>query len=78
MLPDGSFRAEDVLPGKYDLGFQSDLGAENNTTTTVFGSPRELIVPEAKDKNDDSPVDWGDVELKKYGSQTTQAPIGVK
>jgi hypothetical protein len=66
LLPDGSFRAEDVLPGKYEVNFQQRLLAGNRTTFTMFTSPKELMVPEARDKDDDSSVDWGVVELKKY------------
>jgi hypothetical protein len=70
LLPDGSFHAEDVLPGKYEVSFQPRLPAEHGTwqtmTYTLFASPKELIVPEAKDKDDDSSVDWGEVELTNY------------
>ena len=59
MLPDGSFRAEDVPPGNYEVSFQPFLPAGNNTAITMFTTPQELIVPAEKDKDDDSAVDWG-------------------
>jgi hypothetical protein len=64
--PDGSFQAEDVPPGKYEVTFQERFPGLNNATFTVFTSPKELVVPEAKDKDDDSSVDWGEVGLAKY------------
>jgi hypothetical protein len=70
LLPDGSFHAEDVPPGKYEASFQprspAEHGATYTMTYTMFTSPKELIVPEAKGKDDDSSVDWGEVELTKY------------
>jgi beta-lactamase regulating signal transducer with metallopeptidase domain/uncharacterized GH25 family protein len=63
---DGSFRAEDVLPGKYEVIFQKRMVAANTTSITIFTSPQKLTVPPAKDKDDDSSVDWGDVALKQY------------
>jgi hypothetical protein len=68
LLPDGLFRAEDVLPGKYELGFQQRLPDEKSHTftMTIFTSAQELVVPEAKGKDDDSSVDWGTIELKKF------------
>ncbi|MGD0815574.1 MAG: hypothetical protein ABSA83_18430 [Verrucomicrobiota bacterium] len=63
--PDGSFLAEDVPPGKYEVAFQ-----ERRMTPLghlpPYTSPKEFIVPQAKDKDDDSSVDWGDVELAKH------------
>jgi beta-lactamase regulating signal transducer with metallopeptidase domain/uncharacterized GH25 family protein len=78
LMPDCSFRAEDVLPGKYEVNFQLRQVAQNNTTFVMFTSPQELMVPETKDKEDDSPVDWGDVELKKYDFPIQPAPTGGK
>jgi hypothetical protein len=66
LLPDGSFRAEDVLPGKYEFGFQSRLPDGNTHTLTMFVSVQELVVPEARDQDDDSSVDWGVIELKTF------------
>jgi uncharacterized GH25 family protein len=66
LLPDGSFRAEDVLPGKYEFGFQSRLPGINTHTLTMFVSAQELVVPEARDKDDDSSVDWDTIELKPF------------
>jgi uncharacterized GH25 family protein len=66
LLPDGSFRAEDVLPGNYEFGFQPRLPDEKTHTFTMFVSAQELVVPEARDKDDDSSVDWGAIELKTF------------
>jgi hypothetical protein len=66
LLSDGSFRAEDVLPGKYEFGFQSRLPDEKTHALMMFVSTQELVVPEASDKDDDSSVDWGPVELKAF------------
>ncbi len=66
LLSDGSFRAEDVLPGKYEFDFQSRLPDEKTHALMMFVSAQELVVPEARDKNDDSSVDWGPVELKTF------------
>ncbi len=59
---DGSFRADDVLPGMYEFQWHA---------TPTLISVREFLVPEAGDKGDDRPVDWGEVELRKvnYPSQ---------
>ena len=66
LLPDGSFRADDVLPGKYEVGFRPRLQRMQNTMNNKFTSSEELLVPEAKGKDDDSSVDWGEIELKQY------------
>jgi hypothetical protein len=63
---DGSFRVEDVLPGEYEVNFQQRLVAANSTSYKMFTSPQELTVPPAKDKDDGSSVDWGDVALKTH------------
>jgi hypothetical protein len=78
LLPDGSFHAEDVLPGRYEVDFQQCQVTEYATTITTFTTPRELTVPAASDKEDDSPVDWGDVELEKYSMAIPPAPAGGK
>jgi hypothetical protein len=66
LLPDGSFRAEDVLPGNYEVNFHHRMPAEHGDTLTTFTSLQELAVPEAKDKDDDSIVDWGEIKLEKH------------
>jgi hypothetical protein len=79
LQPDGSFRAEDVLPGKYELAFQPRLLMdEKSHTVTMFNSAQELIVPEAKNKDDDSSVDWGEVELKPYNLPIPETTTGGK
>ncbi|MEI2727242.1 MAG: hypothetical protein V9H26_28220 [Verrucomicrobiota bacterium] len=66
LLPDGSFHADDLVPGKYQVNFHSRQPTMQSGTYTMFTTPQELLVPEAKDKDDDSSVDWGEVELRKY------------
>ena len=63
---DGSFRAEDVLPGNYELTFQS-FGRLDETSRAwvLLTSKEEFSVPAAKDQNDDSAVELGTIELKK-------------
>ena len=58
-------KAEDVLPGTYEANFEQYTLTGNTATVTMFTAGTELIVPEAKDKDDDSSVDGGNVELKK-------------
>ena len=60
---DGSFRAEDVMPGKYE--FQGVLADPKSSKREQFISVLDLVVPEATVKGDDSAVDWGEVELRK-------------
>ncbi len=38
----------------------------------MFASALEAAVPEAKDQNEDSFVNWGTVELKKFTIQIQQ------
>jgi hypothetical protein len=76
---DGSFRAEDVLPGTYEFDFQPHtLMDEKSHTLTMFNSTQEVVVPEAKDQDDDSSVDWGEVELKKFTIPIPEAAAGKK
>jgi len=72
--PDGSFRAEDLVPGKYEINFQQRVESLHTTSITMFTTPQELTVPPAKDKDDDSTVDWGEVVLKKYELPIPKAP----
>jgi hypothetical protein len=76
---DGSFRAENVLPGTYEFDFQPHtLMDEKSHTLTMFNSTQEVVVPEAKDQDDDSSVDWGEVELKKFTIPIPEAAAGKK
>ena len=63
---DGSFRAEDVLPGSYELSFQPTVPLnENSREWIMLASAQEFTVPAAKNQDDDSSVDLGAVELQK-------------
>jgi hypothetical protein len=64
---DGSFSAEDVVPGKYEFNLMPKVPPfEKTHTLTMFNSVQEFIVPDAKDEKDDSSVDMGTVEVKKF------------
>ena len=63
---DGTFRAEDVLPGNYEFTFQPTVRLdENSRAWTLFASAQEFTVPEAKNQDDDSTVELGAIELQK-------------
>ena len=63
---DGTFRAEDVLPGTYEFDFQPTFQLdETNRAWVTFVSAQEFTVPAAKDEHDDSAVELGNIELKK-------------
>lgn len=69
-LRDGSFRLEDVVPGKYGVCFQENPqpGLSGSPTRQFFVAPQEFIVPEAANRDDDSVVDLGTVQLNKESS----------
>ncbi|MDR3457161.1 MAG: M56 family metallopeptidase [Verrucomicrobiae bacterium] len=78
LAADGSFRAEDVLPGKYEFDLQPGISFDEKTRTlTSFSSVQDFVVPDAKDQNDDSPVEVGTLELKKF-TQTIPGSAPVK
>jgi len=63
---DGSFRAEDVLPGSYEFEFQPRaLPDEKSHEWIMLASAKEFTVPEAKNQDDDSTVELGAIELQK-------------
>ncbi|MGN6644591.1 MAG: carboxypeptidase-like regulatory domain-containing protein, partial [Verrucomicrobiota bacterium] len=75
---DGSFRVDDVLPGTYEVAFQPQLQPTLAMRSfTVFTSKQELNVPEAG-KSDDSPVDWGAIEMKKLTVPIPETPAAKK
>jgi hypothetical protein len=70
---DGSFKTEDVLPGKYGLNmnyFPRGNMIRSSTTATYVTSVRDLIVPEPSNTNDDSPVDLGIIQVKSVTMPT--------
>jgi hypothetical protein len=69
-----------VLPGKYEFNFQQRLADEKSHTftMTIFTSAQELVVPKARDKDDDSSVDWGTIELKKITMPMPEAESNKK
>jgi beta-lactamase regulating signal transducer with metallopeptidase domain/uncharacterized GH25 family protein len=63
---DGSFRAEDILPGRYEFVFQPHpLTDEKSREQSILVSAQEFTVAEAKNQADDSIVEWGAIEFKK-------------
>ena len=64
---DGSFRAEEVLPGTYEVTFNQHFRPNAPlSSATFFASAQTFTVPPAANPDDDSTVDWGTVELKKH------------
>jgi beta-lactamase regulating signal transducer with metallopeptidase domain len=63
---DGSFKAEDVLPGDYELVFQPQTQLDPKSRSwTMLASAQEFTVPPAKNDTDDSVVELGTIGLKK-------------
>ena len=64
---DGSFSAEEVLPGNYDVRFQP-TGPPTFPPKAIayFAMDQQLVVPAAKNADDDSPVDCGTIELVEH------------
>jgi beta-lactamase regulating signal transducer with metallopeptidase domain/uncharacterized GH25 family protein len=66
--PDGTFRSDDVQPGNYEIAFQVQLGRldPNVHEFVIFSSAQEFTVAAARDQNDDSSVDLGTIDMKKF------------
>ncbi len=64
---DGSFRAEDVVPGSYDLtvSMSSGEGADRTANSAVIRAvaKRNFVVPEIAGVHADEPLDLGALEL---------------
>lgn len=68
LLPDGTFRVQDVTPGKYCVGVDpkwSDA-AETPTNLVMFASVQEIVVPPNADNSKDVPFDTGSVKMKRF------------
>lgn len=69
---DGSFRAEEVPPGKYELFITfipeqtrfRDGELPSELEKQFRGFQQEVVVPEFQSKDDDSPIDLGILEVK--------------
>jgi hypothetical protein len=71
---DGTFVGEDILPGTYEFTHQNyRMLTAHSTSYTMFVSKQDLVVPPAKNDEDDSLVDLGVIELKK---RTMDIPQG--
>lgn len=68
LLPDGTFRAEDVTPGKYYVGVDPKWPqpGDRPTNMVMFASAGEIVVPPNGDKSKDVPFDAGSVEMKRF------------
>jgi len=76
---DGSFRAEDVLPGTYEFSFQPTVRLDENSRAWILlASQKEFTVPAAKDPNDDSVVELGTIQLKERALPTPGAGVEKK
>ena len=76
---DGSFRAEDVTPGAYEVNFQQRFMPDAHlTSVTMFSALARMVVPPAASENDDSIVDWGTVELNAITLPEPKAPTAPK
>jgi beta-lactamase regulating signal transducer with metallopeptidase domain len=82
---DGSFRAEDVPAGTYELRIKVTeplKPGENrygpvSPDKEIASLTREVIVPEIPDGRSDEPLDLGTFELNWKGPQASQPPISL-
>lgn len=64
---DGTFRAEDVLPGNYEFTFQPTVRLDHNSSVWVMlDTETEFSIPEAKNTDDDSTAELGTIEVKQH------------
>lgn len=61
--PDGSFRFDDVLPGKYQLSLMFMDPGERFPQTSIGSITREVEVPEIPGGQTDEPLDLGELRL---------------
>jgi hypothetical protein len=85
VAPDGSFSAELVPPGKYEIGIQSNDPPRSQSSWgitslvwTFLVSRPEIIVPEVGGGNEDTTVDLGTVQLLKFTRETAKTESGAK
>jgi len=77
-LADGSFRFEDVLPGQFRFRLhllRSDPGA---VMPSLFTAEQELVVPDAGEKDNEAPVEWGEVQLRKFTFPTAEGGTAAR
>ncbi len=77
MAPDGSFQAEEVPPGKYDLNVYVNASGAPTSMPAVIGRFHHLVtVPNPHTKDDDAPIDVGTIgaQLESMPEQTS-APV---
>ena len=76
--PDGTFRAEDVEPGRYEFAVQPRMNQMPSDGKVKFYASAELVVPPASGENDDSMVDWGQVEITEHQMLIAKPPDPAK
>ncbi len=64
MAPDGSFQAEEVPPGKYDLNVYVSASDPSTSMPGVIGKFEQSIIVPNQTKADDAPTDVGTIEGK--------------
>lgn len=71
--PDGSFRFDDVLPGKYQLSLMFMDPGERMPRTSIGSITREVEVPEIPGGQTDEPLDLGVLRLALRSEQEIAA-----
>jgi|GEM_PF-3516640 len=71
--PDGSFRFDDVLPGKYQLSLMFMDPGERFPRTSIGSITREVEVPEIPGGQTDEPLDLGELRLALRSEQEIAA-----
>lgn len=79
LRPDGSFRADEVPPGTYELSLQPGFRPGNRPSQmpakfVMYTSARNIVVPPASDKEDSPSFDAGTIELQCYSIPTFPSP----
>jgi thiol-disulfide isomerase/thioredoxin len=72
VAPDGTFRAEDVPPGHYQLTLSFRDAEDNGRPASVASASREIDVPGTGPGPGDEPFDIGAVELKLTNYRTVE------
>jgi hypothetical protein len=65
--PDGTFRLDDVPPGRYILSFSFHSMVEGQPSQEVAAKKIDLVVPDSPACPTDEPLDLGEIELGKEG-----------
>jgi len=78
LRPDGTFRVEGVPAGKYEFSIQPGAHGyrpgQMPTNLVIFNSAQNIVVPSVANKNDDTPVDAGSVDMKPFNIHIPASP----